>query len=145
MISMTIEEVARAVSGRLLWSAGSPAAEEDTAELVSGVSVDSRTTAPGDLFFAIPGEKFDGHHFVATAFARGAVGAVVHASRLPPGFQASAAAYPRRPLIAVQDVLLALGELAATVRQRQALRVIGITGSVGKTTTKDLTASVLAQ
>src|SRR5688572_8746811 len=115
MISMTIEEVARAVSGRLLWSAGSPAGarsapcfgaragEEDTAELVNGVSLDSRTTAPGDLFFAIPGEKFDGHHFVATAFARGAVGAVVHASRLPPGFQASAAAYPRRPLIAVQD------------------------------------------
>jgi UDP-N-acetylmuramoyl-tripeptide--D-alanyl-D-alanine ligase len=94
---------------------------------------------PGELFFAIPGEKFDGHRFIQQAFARGAVAAVVNASRLPAGLQ------PSRPLIYVQDVVAALGDLAATLRRRQPLHVVGITGSVGKTTTKDLTASVLAQ
>lgn len=128
---MTLEDVARAVRGRLL------AATEDVA--FAGVSVDSRTTAPGELFFALPGEKFDGHRFVAAAFARGAVAAVVDMARLPAGFQ------PTRPLIAVQDVLLALGDLAARFRKARSPRAVGITGSVGKTTTKDLTASVLGQ
>jgi UDP-N-acetylmuramoyl-tripeptide--D-alanyl-D-alanine ligase len=128
---MTLEDVARAVRGRLL------AAEGEVS--FSGVSVDSRTTQPGELFFALPGEKFDGHRFVAAAFARGAPAAVVDMARLPPGFQ------PTRPLVAVQDVVRALGDLAARVRQTCSLRVVGITGSVGKTTTKDLTASVLGQ
>jgi UDP-N-acetylmuramoyl-tripeptide--D-alanyl-D-alanine ligase len=103
------------------------------------VSLDSRTTEPGELFFAIPGEKFDGHRFIAAAFGRGAVAAVVEAARLPAGFAAT------RPLIAVQDVRMALGELASSIRRGFNVRVVGITGSVGKTTTKDLTASVLAQ
>jgi UDP-N-acetylmuramoyl-tripeptide--D-alanyl-D-alanine ligase len=129
--TLTLEEIARAVRGRL------PHAGEE--EVIQGVSLDSRTTAPGEIFFAIPGEKFDGHRFVQQAFARGAVAAVVNASRLPAGFQTS------RPLLYVQDVVAALGDLAATLRRRQPLHVVGITGSVGKTTTKDLTASVLAQ
>jgi UDP-N-acetylmuramoyl-tripeptide--D-alanyl-D-alanine ligase len=128
---MTLEEVTRAVRGRLLAEEGEVA--------FSGVSVDSRTTGPGELFFALPGEKFDGHRFVAAAFARGAHAAVVDVARLPPGFQ------PTRPLVAVQDVLVALGDLARAVRKTFSPRVVGITGSVGKTTTKDLTASVLAQ
>jgi UDP-N-acetylmuramoyl-tripeptide--D-alanyl-D-alanine ligase len=128
---MTLEDVARAVRGRLL------AGDGDVA--FTGVSVDSRTTAPGELFFALPGEKFDGHRFVAAAFARGAVAGVVDVARLPAGFQ------PTRPLVAVQDVMVALGDLAAQIRKTLSPRVVGITGSVGKTTTKDLTASVLSQ
>jgi len=128
---MNLEDVARAVRGRLL------AGEGDVS--FTGVSVDSRTTQPGELFFALPGEKFDGHRFVAAAFGRGAVAAVVDMARLPAGFQ------PTRPLVAVQDVLAALGDLARRVRKTHHPRVVGITGSVGKTTTKDLTASVLGQ
>jgi UDP-N-acetylmuramoyl-tripeptide--D-alanyl-D-alanine ligase len=136
-VEMTVEEVTRAVSGRLLAGHGE--------EMIRGVSLDSRTTAPGELFFAIPGDKFDGHQFITQAFTRGAAAAVVHAPRLASALPGGATTRLQRPLIAVQDVVVALGELAAQLRRRQPLRVVGITGSVGKTTAKDLTASVLAQ
>jgi UDP-N-acetylmuramoyl-tripeptide--D-alanyl-D-alanine ligase len=106
---------------------------------VTGVSIDSRTCRPGDAFFAIRGAHQDGHAFVASAQAHGAAAAVVtHLppdGGLPPGF----------PVVLVDDTTRALQRLAAFHRRRHALTVVGITGSNGKTTTKELAAAVLAR
>ncbi len=99
-----------------------------------GVSTDSRTVGEGDLYVALEGERFDGHDFVAEAFGRGATGAVV--SR--PGALDGGALYP------VPDTLVALGALAAHRRRALTAPVVGITGSVGKTTTKDLSRGALS-
>ena len=101
-----------------------------------GVVVDSRQAGRGDLFVALPGERTDGHEFVADAVARGARGALVR--RKP-------ARLPREvALFVVGDTLAALQRLAAGRRDRRSARVIGVTGSIGKTTTKEITAAVLA-
>jgi UDP-N-acetylmuramoyl-tripeptide--D-alanyl-D-alanine ligase len=131
VLALTADEIARAVGGRLL-QRGQPVE-------ITGVTTDSRRVQPGDLFFAIPGDRFDGHAFVGQVFQRGAAAAVVHAPRLSPG------ARGRGTLIDVPDVVAALGDLAGYVRSQHAVRRVGITGSVGKTTVKDLTAAVLAQ
>jgi UDP-N-acetylmuramoyl-tripeptide--D-alanyl-D-alanine ligase len=100
-------------------------------EAITGVSIDSRTIAPGEVFFAIRGENFDGHDFVAAALERGAGAAVVAESKLAgAGLQAG-------PLVVVPDVLEALRKLGVAARARTAARIIGITGSVGKTGTKE--------
>jgi UDP-N-acetylmuramoyl-tripeptide--D-alanyl-D-alanine ligase len=99
-----------------------------------GICTDSRTAGAGDLYVALEGERFDGHDFVAEAFAHGASGAVV--SR--PVASEGAALYP------VSDTLVALGDLAAHRRRALTAPVVGITGSVGKTTTKDLAREALA-
>jgi UDP-N-acetylmuramoyl-tripeptide--D-alanyl-D-alanine ligase len=97
---------------------------------VPGISIDSRTLAPGDAFFAIQGDNRDGHDFVAPALAAKAGLAVVAASRR--------AELPRdAPLLVVPDVLAALRALAAAARARFEGKVIGVTGSVGKTGTKE--------
>ncbi|NJD17798.1 MAG: UDP-N-acetylmuramoyl-tripeptide--D-alanyl-D-alanine ligase, partial [Gemmatimonadetes bacterium] len=101
----------------------------------SGVSTDSRTVNPGALYVALAGERFDGHAFVADALARGARGAVVS----HPVAEAGGA-----PLYPVADTLLALGALAAWRRAALTAPVVAITGSAGKTTTKDLTRGALA-
>jgi UDP-N-acetylmuramoyl-tripeptide--D-alanyl-D-alanine ligase len=95
---------------------------------------DSRTVEPGDLFLALPGERYDGHDFVAEAQARGAAGIV--ASR-EVATDEGARIYP------VSDTLLALGLLARHRRRALGAEVVAVTGSSGKTTTKDLLASVL--
>jgi UDP-N-acetylmuramoyl-tripeptide--D-alanyl-D-alanine ligase len=95
----------------------------------SGVSIDSRSVAPGDLFVALAGPNFDGHEFVADALKRGAVAAMV--TRVPAGVAADA------PLLQVADTLAALVELGRAARRRTAARIIGVTGSVGKTGTKE--------
>jgi UDP-N-acetylmuramoyl-tripeptide--D-alanyl-D-alanine ligase len=100
-----------------------------------GVSIDSRALAPGDLFVALKDAR-DGHDFVADALARGAAAAMV--SRRPEGVAADA------PLLVVDDVLAALGRLGAAGRARSAARVVGITGSVGKTSCKEMLAAALA-
>lgn len=100
----------------------------------SGVSTDSRSIAEGDLYVALVGERFDGHDFVADAFSKGAAGAVV--SR-------PAAGDPAGRLYPVDDTLVALGALAAWRRQQLDAPVVAITGSSGKTTTKDMTAAAL--
>ncbi|MGI8772678.1 MAG: UDP-N-acetylmuramoyl-tripeptide--D-alanyl-D-alanine ligase [Acidobacteriaceae bacterium] len=106
----------------------------------TGYSIDTRTLAPGDLFFAIRGERFDAHAFVDTAFERGAVAAVVAKAQL-----ANLSALARsRVLLAVNDPLAALQGLAAAVRRSWGGRVIAVTGSAGKTTTKEAIATVLA-
>jgi UDP-N-acetylmuramoyl-tripeptide--D-alanyl-D-alanine ligase len=106
---------------------------------VTGVSIDSRTCAPGEAFFAIHGHHRDGHAFVADARTRGAAAVVV--SR-PPAELGLPADFPA---IVVDDTTAALQRLAAFHRQRLSLPVVAITGSMGKTTTKELTAAVLAR
>jgi UDP-N-acetylmuramoyl-tripeptide--D-alanyl-D-alanine ligase len=99
------------------------------------VGTDSRAVTPGMLFVALKGERFDGHDYVREVLAKGAAGAMVE--------QAWANANPGLPLIAVSDTRLALGQLAAAWRARFAIPVIGITGSNGKTTVKEMCAAIL--
>ncbi|OGO09852.1 MAG: hypothetical protein A3K46_03130, partial [Chloroflexi bacterium RBG_13_60_9] len=126
--------------------------------VITDAVIDSRLTIPGCLFVALPGEKVDGHAFVADAFRRGAAVALV--DKEVPGFDCVdlragkldptglPSADPKQPLhlcLRTADSLKALQTIAAAWRARlSGLRVIGITGSVGKSTTKELTANVLA-
>ncbi len=101
----------------------------------TGVSIDTRTLQPGDLFVALTDLR-DGHDFVADALAKGAVAALV--SRVPDGMNADA------PLIIVNDVLKGLERLGVAARARTSARVIAVTGSAGKTSTKEMLRQVLA-
>ncbi|MHB1935977.1 MAG: UDP-N-acetylmuramoyl-tripeptide--D-alanyl-D-alanine ligase [Acidobacteriaceae bacterium] len=105
----------------------------------SGYSIDSRTIQAGDLFFAIHGERFDGHDFVESAMEAGAVAAVIARSNLE-RYTSDAI---RKRLLLVDDPLAAMQRLASSVRRHWGKRVIGITGSAGKTTTKEAIAQVL--
>ncbi len=103
---------------------------------ISRLSTNSRTIQPGDLFVALAGDNFDGHKFVNEAFLRGAAGAIVEqkwSGKTPPDFA----------LLRVADPLLAYQQIAAHYRRSLGLKVVAITGSNGKTSTKDFTASVL--
>lgn len=102
---------------------------------VSGMSIDTRELAPGDLFVALTDAR-DGHDFVAAALAKGAGGALV--SRIPDGVAADA------PLIVVPEVLAGMEALARAARARTRAKVVGVTGSVGKTSTKEMLKTVLA-
>jgi UDP-N-acetylmuramoyl-tripeptide--D-alanyl-D-alanine ligase len=104
-----------------------------------GYSIDSRTIAPGELFFAVRGERFDGHDFVSSAVERGAVGAVVSRNRVATLPDAALSI----PLLIADDPLTALQALAAHVRRQWGKKVIAVTGSAGKTTTKDAIAAAL--
>lgn len=123
---MTVREVCEIVGGRL------HAATEDV--LVTGVAIDSRRLAAGDLFVALPGERADGHDFVAEAAERGAAAVLVR----EPAARGGPAS------IVVEDPASALRALAAEVRARLEATVVAITGSSGKTITKELVASVAA-
>ncbi|MGD9379449.1 MAG: UDP-N-acetylmuramoyl-tripeptide--D-alanyl-D-alanine ligase [candidate division WOR-3 bacterium] len=105
--------------------------EMSVQELVRGVSIDSRTTKPGDLFFALQGSRTDGHEFVADALGNGALAAVVQRGNIS------------LRGIRVEDTLFALGELARNYRGQFSIKTIGITGTNGKTTVKNLVAAVL--
>ena len=107
--------------------------------VASGYSIDSRTVAPGELFFAVRGERLDGHDFVAAALERGAVAAVVSRARVATLPDAALAV----PLLIAEDPLIALQSLAAHVRRQWGKRVVAITGSAGKTTTKEAIAAPL--
>src|SRR5947209_2431393 len=108
---------------------------------VRRVSTDSRTVQPGDLFFALAGERFDGHDFVPQVLEQGAAGAVVRHGRAADSRLSPLASR----LLEVDDPLTALGELGAWHRNRFSIPVVAVTGSVGKTTTKDMVAAVLRQ
>src|SRR5258708_26103492 len=95
----------------------------------SGISIDSRTVQPGDLFVALAGPSFDGHDFIAAALAKGAVAAMAH--RRPAGLLANA------PLLMVDETLAALTRLGLAGRARSKARLVGVTGSVGKTGTEE--------
>jgi UDP-N-acetylmuramoyl-tripeptide--D-alanyl-D-alanine ligase len=103
----------------------------------TGVSTDSRTAARGDLFVALTGEKFDGHHFIGEVKEKGAVAAMV-------GHDAwTQSQEPMIPLILVKNTRLGLGQLAAYWRSRFNIPVVAVTGSNGKTTVKEMIASIL--
>jgi UDP-N-acetylmuramoyl-tripeptide--D-alanyl-D-alanine ligase len=109
----------------------------DPRAIVQGYSIDSRTVQPGEVFFAVKGDRLDGHDFVEPALARGAVAAVIHKDQI--------SRYPNpNNLLAVDDTLLALQTLATAVRKLWARTAIGITGSMGKTTTKEAAAHLLS-
>ncbi len=141
MITLGAEEAGRALG------TGPLAAQ------VSGVSTDSRSLRPGDLFVALRGDRFDGHDFVSAALKAGASGAVVEA-RWCAAWHGSGQAgrmamadwdtlcVSAGRLYPVDDTLAALGILAREVRRRSAAKVVAITGSVGKTGTKDLLAAM---
>ncbi len=105
--------------------------EFDAAAIPSGYSIDSRTLQPGELFFAVRGERLDGHDYVSAALAKGAVAAVVESGQLS-RFAAKAG------LLVVDDSLVALQRLGAAVRRLWGKPLIGVTGSAGKTTTKEV-------
>jgi UDP-N-acetylmuramoyl-tripeptide--D-alanyl-D-alanine ligase len=123
MMSVLLGTMADWVDGRLVG--------EDVR--FSGVSTDSRTIRAGELFVALRGPSFDGHDYLASARARGAAGALVE-----PGARAA------MPLVEVSDTLLGLGRLASQWRTGRGARVIGLTGSNGKTTLKEMLAAILA-
>src|SRR5262245_4817263 len=103
----------------------------------TGVSTDTRNLQPGDLFVALRGERFDGHSCLEAAFAAGAAAAMVDA-RAP-------VAQLAHPLLIVPDTRLALGRLAAAWRERFSMPLVAVTGSNGKTTVKEMLASVLRE
>ncbi|MEW6771375.1 MAG: UDP-N-acetylmuramoyl-tripeptide--D-alanyl-D-alanine ligase [Bacillota bacterium] len=126
MLPLSVEEIVKAVGASLL--------QGEPSRRVTAATTDSREAVPGALFFALKGERHDGHDFVGEALGRGAVGAVV--SRPVP-------VPPEAALLLVPDVLTALGELARYVRQQAGVFVVGVTGSTGKTSVKDMLAAVL--
>ena len=130
-MTLTIADIAGAIGGRLLSGDGGAA--------VSGISIDTRTMAPGDLYVAIRGGRLDGHDFVEAALASGAAGAVINRpmGHLPP------AAVSGRALIVVPDTTGALQRLARWVRRRSGAQVVAVTGSAGKTTPKEAAAAFL--
>jgi UDP-N-acetylmuramoyl-tripeptide--D-alanyl-D-alanine ligase len=124
---------------RLLHECGfSLAAEAQTDPQLLGVSTDTRTLQPGELFIALPGENFDGHNFVAEAIRRGAAAVVVETGRVD-------ATNISVPAIQVASTVEALGAIALYWRRQCPAQVVTVTGSAGKTTTKDMIASILAQ
>ena len=109
----------------------------DGGAMAQGYSIDSRTVQPGELFFAVKGERLDGHDFVEQALSRGAIAAVVEKAQL--------ARYSRPTgLLVVDDTLVGLQTLATAVRKIWGKTAIGVTGSMGKTTTKEAMAHLLA-
>jgi len=129
-MNLRLDMVARVIAGELV--SGQPG------RLIAGVSTDSRAIQPGQIFFALRGEKFDGHKFVSQCAPKGALAAVVEknfSKKVPKGFG----------LVKVPDVLFALGELARFERAQRRMKVIGLAGSVGKTTAKEMVALALAQ
>lgn len=114
----------------------------DKEAVFAGLSTDSRSLQRGEVFLALRGERFDGHAFVAEALKRDAGGVIVETVDLR---RDEADVFGPRPIIAVPDTLRALGDIARFWRNRFTLPVIGITGSNGKTTTKEIIASLLEQ
>jgi UDP-N-acetylmuramoyl-tripeptide--D-alanyl-D-alanine ligase len=108
-----------------------------------GYSIDSRSTRAGELFFAIKGENYDGHRFVEAALGRGALGAVVTNEFLASSMIGSSDAGAW--LLPVSDTLVALQKIASSIRSSWTGREVAITGSAGKTSTKELTAAALAR
>jgi len=122
----TAEEAARATGGN------------STAEWqAAGISIDTRSIEPGDLFVALQGDARDGHEFAAMALQRGAAAVLV--SRVPPNVGEGA------PMLLVEDTLVGLEALGRTTRSRAAARIIAVTGSAGKTTTKEMLRLMLSR
>ena len=139
---LTLPEVARAVTGDLVARevpSRPDAREAFLRQAVDGVSIDTRTLTPGQLFVPLRGGNTDGHRFLAEAFRRGAALAFCERERYPEW-----EGHEPGPLVLVEDATAALQRLARRFRDGWHGRLIGVTGSAGKTTTKDLVAAVLA-
>lgn len=130
MEPLSIAEVVSAVGGTLV-SRGADCR-------ITGISTDTRSITPGDLFFALQGENSDGHRFLGAAINTGACGAVI-------SDRDAIQADVDISFIIVPDTLVAMGDLAAYYRSMFDVKLIGITGSVGKTMTREMTASILKQ
>lgn len=130
MAKMRAEQVESSTGGTLI------SGSRDT--LISGVSIDSRTLHPGDLFFAIRGARNDGHRYIEQALSKGALGVVVDRRyEVPQGFSAE------KILLRVEDTHKALKDLACDIRRQWKGSLVAITGSMGKTTAKEFAAEVL--
>ena len=128
MNEFSMQEIVNATGGILL--------QGDSQSKIIGISIDSRQIKTGELFVAIKGERFDGHQFVEQAIQNGANGILIHENiDIPDG----------TAVIRVDNTLTALGDIARANRYKNTVPVIGITGSNGKTTTKDLVAGILEQ
>lgn len=119
----TFEALVQATGGRPLGQASGP---------ITGISIDTRTLNPGDAFFAIEGERFDGHSFATAAMAAGASVLIVAEAKLP------ALGRLAVPMVVVPDVLGALEDLGRAARLRSRAKIVAVTGSVGKTSTKNM-------
>lgn len=128
MEKLTVEEILTATRGKLI--TGHPTTE------ISNICIDSRTLQPKDLFIAIKGKNFDGHQFIPEALAKGAIGVVASNSKVK---------IANSILIQVKDTIEALGNLARYYREKFSPLVIGVTGSNGKTTTKEMIAALLSR
>ena len=129
MIPCTVREICAAVGGTLLQGEGDA--------LITGVTTDSRAVSAGQLFIPLTGERFDGHAYIDSALTAGAAGCLT--ARTPETL------LPGRSYVRVADTRLALKALAAWYRSRFTLPVVQITGSAGKTTTKEMVAAVLSR
>ena len=129
MIPCTVREICAAVGGTLLQGEGSA--------LITGVTTDSRAVSAGQLFIPLTGERFDGHAYIGSALSSGAAGCLT--ARTPETL------LPGKLYVQVADTRLALKALAAWYRSRFTLPVVQITGSAGKTTTKEMVAAVLSR
>jgi UDP-N-acetylmuramoyl-tripeptide--D-alanyl-D-alanine ligase len=136
MHPISIEALAR-ILGATVTRRAVPSDVEIAAPHVTGVSTDSRTVAAGDCFFAIAGDNFDGHDYVSEVFRKGAACAVV--SRAVNGEPVPG------PVLRVPDTIRALGDLAREYRRMNRFTVVAITGSVGKTTTRQIIHHVLSR
>ncbi len=132
MEKIAITEIVEAVHGKVLGSGSGM----DLDQSITGITSDSRIAGTGDLFVAIIGENMDGHKFVGSALINGAAAALI--SQEPTDLQ------PDKTYILVDDTLRAIALLAAHYRRKFSIPVVAVTGSVGKTTTKDMIASVLS-
>jgi len=132
-MELTVEEILRAVKAQLIQ--GSPH------HLLEGISTDSRTIKAGELFIALKGERFDGHQFINDALVKGASGLVVRK-----GFNLRDLPLLKKdiPLLQVEDTLKALGDFACFWTKRNKATIVAITGSNGKTTTREMSATILA-
>ena len=142
MALFTVAELREVLSVKVLAGDPSPSAKRR----IRAVSTDSRSIRRGDLFVALRGERFDGHQFIPAVLAKGAAGAIVHDSYRWEAKKTKPLGGRQEPfLFGVQDPLFAYQQLATHHRSRFVIPVVAVTGSNGKTTTKDMVASVLAQ
>jgi len=135
MKELPVTEIARITGARVVGAARGPGGGRLVA---ASVSTDSRSIVRGDCFFAIVGGNFDGHDFVSEAFEKGAACAVVSKAEC-------AGRLTGRALLVVEDTVKALGDLARECRRRAGFKVVAITGSVGKTTTREIAYHALSR
>ena len=138
MKEFSVTVLTQIISAEVLSHTGRVAQISGDDSVIKGVSIDSRTVKPGDCFFAVKGENFDGHDYVADAFAKGAACAVISRAVGGEGLAGKC-------LLMVADTIEALGDFGGEYRRQAGFKVVAITGSVGKTTTRQITAHALSR